>query len=92
MTAYSPNLTEAIDLGWFSPICHVFFSALHYLYNLLGNWGVAIVAFTILLKIILYPLAKSSAVAKYRTKKFQPAMNAIKKSIKITHKDSSKKL
>ena len=82
MTAYSANLTEAIDLGWFSAICHLFFTALAFIYNILGNWGASIIIFTVFLKILLYPMTKASAVSMHRTKKFQPQLNSIKEKYK----------
>ena len=82
MTSFSTNLTEAIDLGWFSAIAHVFYKALEFLYKYLGNWGVAIIVFTTIIKILLYPLARSSAVSMHRMKKVQPMLNDIKQRYK----------
>lgn len=82
MKAYAPELTEVMDLGMFSAISHIFLQVLEFLYGLLGNWGLAIIVFTILLKTLLYPLVKSSSTSMYKMKTLQPQMNAIKEKFK----------
>ena len=82
MTAYAPELKEVMDLGMFSAISHIFLQVLEFLYGALGNWGLAIIVFTVLLKTLLYPLVKSSSTSMYRMKALQPQMNAIKEKFK----------
>src|SRR3989344_4215581 len=44
-----------------------------------GNAGMAIVALTILIKIILYPVTKKSIVSQIEMKRIEPELNKIKK-------------
>ena len=82
MSAYSGELKEAVDLGMFAQISHVFLKVLRYLHSLLGNWGLSIIVFTLLLKTLLYPLVRSSSKSMHKMKALQPAMNAIKEKYK----------
>ena len=82
MDAYAPSLSESLDLGMFAKIAHVFLRALEFLYGILGNWGFSIIIFTLLLKMLLYPLVKSSSVSMYKMKKLQPEINKIKEKYK----------
>ncbi len=67
-----------IDWGWFYFITKPMFWALHYIQQLTGNFGVAILAVTVLLKILFFPLANKSYEAMARMKKLQPEMERIK--------------
>ena len=82
MEAYDPLLKESLDLGMFSAISRPLFLALKYIQTLVGNWGLTIIIFTILLKILFYPLTRQAAVAQNKMKKLQPQMNKIKEKYK----------
>ncbi len=68
-----------IDWGWLYFLTKPLFYALDYCYKLVGNFGVAILIVTILIKLILFPLANKSYVSMSRMKKLQPEMERIKK-------------
>lgn len=67
-----------IDWGLFSFITRPMFTLIDFLYNLTGNFGVAIVLVTIILKVILFPLANKSYKSMAKMKLLQPKLNAIK--------------
>ena len=54
------NFDLAIDFGWFYFLTKPFFYALNFLFGLFGNFGLAIIAFTIVIRIVMYPLASKS--------------------------------
>ena len=54
------NFDLAIDFGWFYFLTKPFFYALNILFGLFGNFGLAIIAFTIVIRIVMYPLASKS--------------------------------
>ncbi len=64
----------AIDWGWFYFLTKPIYFALEYLDKLIGNLGLAIMALTIIIKIILLPLAHKSYVSMSKMKKLQPEM------------------
>ena len=71
--------TNAVDWGWFWFLTRPFFSLLDYFNKLLGNFGLAILALTVVVKIVFFPLANASFRAMGKMKKLQPQMEALKK-------------
>ena len=62
-----PNFDLAIDFGWFYFLTKPFFYALNWLYNLFGNFGIATLAFTVVVKLAFFPANKSyHSMAKMR--------------------------
>ena len=55
-----PNFALAIDFGWFYFLTKPFFYAINWLNGILGNFGLATMAFTVLVKIVFFPLANKS--------------------------------
>lgn len=68
----------AIDWGWFYWITKPIFYSLHYFHHILGNFGLAIMLLTVLLKLAFFPLANKSYTAMSKMKLLQPKMQAIK--------------
>lgn len=73
---------RAIDFGWFYFITKPIFNALRYCYDLVGNFGISILLITILVKLILLPLASKSYHSMNRMKELQPQMESIKQLYK----------
>jgi YidC/Oxa1 family membrane protein insertase len=67
-----------IDWGWFYFITKPMFWLIDYLYKLLGNFGLAILATTVVVKAIFFPLANKSYKSMANMKKVQPAMLEIR--------------
>ncbi len=67
-----------IDWGWFYFITKPLFYVIDWLYRLLGNFGLAILATTVLVKAIFFPLANKSYVSMANMKKVQPKMLEIR--------------
>jgi len=76
------GLDKAIDWGWFYFLTRPFFSALHWLHELTGNYGVAILIFTLFLKILFFPLANKSYKSMGKMKLLAPKMQEIKEKFK----------
>ncbi len=55
---------------------------LEMIYRLVHNWGVAIIILTILLKIVLFPLNKSTALGSVKMQGLQPKMKEIQEKYK----------
>lgn len=68
----------SIDWGWFYFLTKPIFYALEYFYQLLGNFGLAILLLTVIIKLIFFPLANKSYKAMSRLKLLQPKMVALK--------------
>jgi YidC/Oxa1 family membrane protein insertase len=67
-----------IDWGWFYFITKPMFLAIHWLFLWLGNFGLAILAITVIIKIIFFPLANKSYASMAKMKAVQPEMMAIR--------------
>lgn len=68
------NFDLAIDFGWFYFLTKPFFYALDWLARLIGNFGIAILVFTVAVKAVFFPLANKSYHAMAKMKKLQPKM------------------
>lgn len=73
-----PGFIDAIDWGWFFFLTKPIFALLHWLNANIGNMGVAIIALTFILKLLVLPLAYKSYVSMARMKELQPEMEALK--------------
>lgn len=68
---------RAIDWGWFWFLTKPIFAAVHFFFELTGNFGVAILLMTVVLKLILFPLANKSYVSMSHMKTAQPKIKAL---------------
>ena len=64
----------AIDFGWFYFLTKPFFYALSWLQGVLGNFGLAILALTVAVKLVFFPLANKSYRSMSQMKALQPEM------------------
>ncbi|HTV27018.1 MAG TPA: membrane protein insertase YidC [Xanthobacteraceae bacterium] len=67
-----------IDWGWFYFLTKPMFLALDYFFHLVGNFGIAILIVTVLVKILFFPLANKSYASMAKMKAVQPEMAMIK--------------
>ncbi|WP_102830701.1 membrane protein insertase YidC [Bartonella bovis] len=67
-----------IDWGWFDFITKPMFALIDIFYKQTGNFGIAILLVTVLLKVLLFPLANKSYKSMARMKLVQPMMQEIK--------------
>jgi YidC/Oxa1 family membrane protein insertase len=72
----------AVDWGWFSFITKPMFMAIDFLYRYVGNFGIAILIFTVFVKALFFPLANASYRSMSKMKKLQPEMERIRERFK----------
>lgn len=72
------RFVDSIDWGWFYFLTKPIFRLLHWLHGMIGNMGWSIIALTIVLKLLVFPLARKSYISMARMKELQPEMEAIK--------------
>ncbi len=68
----------AVDWGWFFFLTKPIFLVMDWLFSVVGNFGVAILLLTVLLKALFYPLANKSYESMAKMKKIQPEMVALR--------------
>jgi len=77
-----PHFDKAVDFGWFYFITKPFFFAIDWLNGFLGNFGLAIMAFTLCLKLLFFPLANKSYRSMSKMKLLAPKIALIKEQYK----------
>ena len=82
------KLDLIIDWGWFYFFTKPLFFAVDYLFKLTGNFGIAIVLITIVIRLLFFPLASYSFKSMAKMKALQPEMARLKD----IHKDDKVKL
>ena len=73
----APNLELSIDMGWFWFISQPMVRALDWINNYVGNWGVSIIVFTLLLKLLLFPVTAKGFVSMANMRKVMPKMKEL---------------
>ncbi|MEA3001914.1 MAG: YidC/Oxa1 family rane protein insertase [Sphingomonadales bacterium] len=70
-------LERAIDWGWFRWFMKPIFSLLMWLYDHIGNFGVAIICLTIIIRTLLFPIAQKQFKSMASMRVVQPKMKVI---------------
>jgi len=82
LEAINPELTDAIEFGWFTFMSRPFFKVLLWIQDMVGNWGWSIILFTLLVKLILFPLSYKGMMSMQKLKDLAPKMKDIKEKYK----------
>jgi YidC/Oxa1 family membrane protein insertase len=72
LEGFDPEMAMVVDFGWFSAIARQILNLLRLFFDWFGNWGVAIIALTILVRVVLLPLHIMSYKSMEGMKKIQP--------------------
>jgi YidC/Oxa1 family membrane protein insertase len=72
------NLVQSIDLGIFSIIATALMWLLDFFHSYVGNWGIAIILLTIVIKILFWPLTAKSYKSMEKMKKLNPMILKIR--------------
>jgi YidC/Oxa1 family membrane protein insertase len=72
-----PYLDYAIDWGWFWFIAIPFFWILHWLFGVFGNFGVAIIGLTVIVRGFMYPVAQKQFASMAQMRAVQPKLKAL---------------
>ena len=88
LASINPELTDAIEFGWFTFLSKPFFKVLLWIHTAIGNWGWAIILFTLLVKLVLFPLSYKGMMSMQKLKDLAPKM----KELREKYKDDPAKL
>ncbi|HEX6219011.1 MAG TPA: membrane protein insertase YidC [Sphingomicrobium sp.] len=77
-----PKLSKSIDWGWFEWFMRPLFDLLNWLFGLIGNFGVAIICLTLIVRLIMYPIADKQFKSMAAMRKVQPKMKALQERFK----------
>lgn len=77
-----PDFWKAVDFGWFAFLTYPIFIVLDWLNNFWGNFGLALLTFTLIVKAVFYPLASKQFHSMGKMKSLQPKMKEIREKYK----------
>jgi YidC/Oxa1 family membrane protein insertase len=78
LEALAPGLDRVADYGWLDPIAKPLFWLLGFFYDVVRNWGWAIVLLTLTVKAAFYPLAAAGFKSMARMKEVAPQLQKLK--------------
>ena len=76
------HLEKTLDFGWFDIIAKPLLMCLKFFYGFLGNYGLAIILLTIIIKVLFWPLTHKSFQSMKGMQKIQPELAALKEKYK----------
>jgi YidC/Oxa1 family membrane protein insertase len=77
-----PRFDDAVDWGWVWFLTKPIFTLLDIFYQKVGNFGVAILMLTVVIRLITFPLANKGFEMGVKMKKIQPELQAMQKKLK----------
>ncbi|GHA61983.1 membrane protein insertase YidC [Photobacterium aphoticum] len=81
MEAVAPNLNLTVDYGWLWFIASPLHSLLSFIHGLVGNWGVAIILLTFIVRGAMYPLTKAQYTSMAKMRMLQPKLQAMRERL-----------
>ena len=78
LVAVAPGFDLVVDYGWLTIIAWPLFWLLEKFHGLSGNWGVAIILLTVLIKLVFFPLSAASYKSMAKMKLITPRMTKIR--------------
>ena len=82
LKSINPELTNAIEYGWFTWASKPLFAVLMWLHGIFGNWGWAIVALVVMIRLILYPLTYRGMLSMQKMKDLAPKIKELRTKYK----------
>lgn len=76
------NFDRAVDFGWYYFLTKPLFYLLHYLHLFFGNFGLAILALTVIVKGLMFPVANKSYRTMNKMKELQPELITMREKYK----------
>jgi len=76
------KISKSIDWGWFEFFMRPIFDLLVFLFHTVGNFGVAIICLTLIVRGIMFPIAQKQFQSMAAMRKVQPKMKAIQERFK----------
>lgn len=90
MDATADDLKLTVDYGVLTIIASPMFWLLKKIHDLVGNWGVAIILLTVLIKILFYPLAEKAGRSMAKMRTVAPRLKQIQERYKDDRQAQSK--
>ena len=91
LLAFEKPFTQVIDYGFFGAVSHLLFWLLKKVHALVGNWGWAIVIFTVIIRLATWHLNTKQTISMLRMKDFEPHQKALQAKYEKFGNDMTKK-
>lgn len=88
----APNLEKTLDYGMLSFFSEIIFWVMNQIHSLVGNWGLAIILVTCLIKLIFYPLSAKSYRSMAKMRILQPRVKRLQETYKDDRQALGKKM
>jgi len=88
LDAIDPVLVNAIEYGWFTFAAAPLFKVLMFLHGIFGNWGWAIIALTLIIRLFLFPLTYKGMLSMAKMKEIAPQV----KEVQAKHKGDPQRM
>jgi YidC/Oxa1 family membrane protein insertase len=82
LTSTGYNLDKIVNFGWFDVVAKPTLYLLNFIYGFTGNYGIAIILVTILMKTLLWPIAHKGMKSMKNMQKIQPKMAQLREKYK----------
>jgi YidC/Oxa1 family membrane protein insertase len=82
LNTVDPQLSKAVDFGFFGLIARPLTQVLKFFYKYVGNYGVAIILLTVIIKLLFWPLTQKSYQSMKSMQVLQPEMAKIREKFK----------
>lgn len=74
----APGLELTVDYGIFSPIAELIYWLLSHIHDIVKNWGLSVILLTVLIKVLLFPLAHAGFKSMARMKLLAPKLQSLR--------------
>ncbi|MFM7185163.1 MAG: YidC/Oxa1 family insertase periplasmic-domain containing protein [Planctomycetota bacterium] len=75
--AAESGMDDLVYYGWFGWVAHLMIAILHALHAVIGNYGLAILLLTVLVRGAMFPVSRKQAISSQKMQELQPEMKAI---------------
>ena len=84
LTSYEQGLEKSMDLGWkiFRPLAEIVLWGMEFLHRYISNYGVIIIIFSVLTKLLFYPLTRKSTESMKKMQELQPKLKVLQEKYK----------
>jgi YidC/Oxa1 family membrane protein insertase len=91
LESYGLGLERTVDFGWYGILARPLLWLMKKVQVYVGNWGLAILVVTFLIRVALFPLMAKSYVSMKKMQKLAPKMNAIRDKYKKSKTDAAQR-
>lgn len=76
------SLSDLLYYGWFGPVAKGMLAILHFFYGIVGNYGIAIVMLTVLVRSSMFPISRKQMQSMAKMQQLKPELDKLKEKFK----------